>query len=146
MKHLGIASILILGIAMIAILAFPFLWRPRTPAEFLAHEIARQWLGNALRIDLSARSTPWLSEGFATYADALFIERRDGPSALRRHLQTFSRFYYKRLLAFQDWPVLKVRHDNRIYRPVTYEKGAWTLHSRRWVMGDEAFFGAMRDF
>ncbi|MCX7046749.1 MAG: M1 family aminopeptidase [Candidatus Sumerlaeota bacterium] len=116
------------------------------PAEFLAHEIAHQWFGNKLRVDLSERSIPWLSEGFATYADALYVEHRDGPAALRRHLMNYSLFYYKGLLAFRDWPLLKVRHQNEMYRPITYEKGAWTLHTLRWVMGDEKFFAALRDY
>jgi hypothetical protein len=51
----------------------------------VAHEIAHQWWGNS--VTPADWDDLWLSEGFATYFDALFYEHIEGPEALRGRLR-----------------------------------------------------------
>lgn len=102
----------------------------------ILHELAHQWLGDALTPRTWADI--WLNEGFATYCEALWTERQDGRAAY---------------LAYMDWA-----RDGRdwegagpVYDPVPifpgaviYDKGAWILHMLRGRMGEEPFFALLR--
>lgn len=116
------------------------------PAAFIAHEIAHAWFGNLLGLDLSPDSIPWLSEGFAQYWDALYYEHAQGRDAFVRHMRTLAENYYRALTALDDRPIRTTIWGDPIYQTLAYDKGAFVLHALRGVMGDEAFFGAMRDF
>ena len=116
------------------------------PASFIAHEIAHAWFGNLLGLDLSPDSIPWLSEGFAQYWDALYYEHAQGREAFVRHMRTLAENYYRALTALDDRPIRTTLWGDPIYQTLAYDKGAFVLHALRGVMGDEAFFGAMRDF
>ncbi len=119
------------------------------PETLLAHELAHQWFGNLLPINLADDGYhQWLSEGFATYCDALYTEKQDGPKALARHMQKYGQLYFqftsmmtKGKASIRDTPM-----GGALYRPVVYEKGAYTLHMLRKVMGDEKFFKLMAEF
>ena len=53
--------------------------------RILAHELAHQWFGNALTV--KNWSDVWLNEGFATYANLLWIESRKGDDAFHEALK-----------------------------------------------------------
>lgn len=111
--------------------------------ELISHELAHQWFGNY--ITLSSWKDIWLNEGFATYAAGLS---------------------YENLLDGFWWPRWKrLNHDKIIGNPggsvyvsdttdvgrifdsrLSYSKGAYLLHMLRWVMGDNAFFNAIRNY
>jgi aminopeptidase N len=89
----------------------------------------------------------WLSEGFATYFDALFYEQVEGPEALRRRLrigaQRLVALHRRRPGAVVDPDVPDPREK---LTPLVYQKGAWVLHMLRRRLGDDAFFRGMREF
>ena len=111
--------------------------------ELISHELAHQWFGNY--ITLSSWKDIWLNEGFATYAAGLS---------------------YENLLDGFWWPRWKrLNHDKIISNPggsvyvsdttdvgrifdgrLSYSKGAYLLHMLRWIMGDEPFFEAIRNY
>lgn len=111
----------------------------------VAHEIAHQWWGNS--VTPADWDDLWLSEGFATYFDALFYEHVEGPEALRRRLAGGA----QRLFAFLERrPMAVVAPDVtdplEKLSPVVYQKGAWVLHMLRRRIGDEHFFEGMQAF
>lgn len=117
-----------------------------TPLKFLAHEIAHQWFGNMLGLDLMGDSIPWLSEGFATYFDAVFTERTVGRNAFLTQVHTMGNFYRENVLLYEDRPISKTLFRSPMYRSLMYEKGALVLHGLRRELGDENFFRLMREY
>ena len=113
----------------------------------IVHEIAHQWFGNA--VTESDWDDVWLSEGFATYFTQLFVEHaygRDEADAMRRASRDTIREFYRK-----D-PEYRVVHDELsdmtkvLSGPGTYQKGAWTLHMLRGIVGDAAFWEGIRDY
>ena len=109
------------------------------------HEIAHQWFGDS--VTESDWDHIWLSEGFATYFDALFYEHVDGRNALQRRMAR----------AAED--VMKI--GEKLHSPIvdpaitdpsgklnafSYQKGAWVLHMLRGILGDQAFFEGIRRY
>jgi aminopeptidase N len=110
-----------------------------------AHEIAHQWFGDS--VTQREWHDLWLSEGFAVYFCNLFFEHADGRAAFLQRMRADRADYLK---AQQKEP--QAIHDPsivelpRLLGPFTYEKGAWVLHMLRGIMGDRAFFAAIRDY
>jgi aminopeptidase N len=110
-----------------------------------AHEIAHQWFGDSV----SQRDWHelWLSEGFATYFGNLFYERAAGRDAFLERMREDRRDY---LAAHRETP--RPIYDPsitdlfKLLNRQNYEKGAWVLHMLRGIMGDVAFFAAVRDY
>jgi tetratricopeptide (TPR) repeat protein len=121
---------------------------PEVPETLLAHELAHQWFGNLIPINLTDPGyNQWLSEGFATYSDALYTEFKDGPKAFGLHIEKYQQLYFQLSLTAKPTAIRDTRGPmQRLYRPVVYEKGALVLHMLRKVMGDEKFFELMRRY
>jgi TolA-binding protein len=135
----GSASLILLG-------TITFEDEAEGPEKFIAHEIAHQWFGNLLSLDLQDGSIPWLSEGFATYCDAVYTERTAGRQAFLNQIRRMGNFYRQNALMFEDRPISETLWRNPMYRSLMYEKGGLVLHALRREMGDEAFFRLFREF
>lgn len=106
----------------------------------LTHETAHQWWGHALRL----RHAPevWLNEGFASYSEVLFQEDSLGLPVRRAELDTMAR-RYRGVPRAQDRPIVPAPTSSSYYFTIVYNKGAWVLHTLRWVLGDAVFFTAL---
>jgi len=105
------------------------------------HELAHEWWGNL--VTNPDWNDMWIHEGFATYMQALYAERLLGAEALRAYMAS------QRGGISNRRPVApRESHTaGEIYFDTggdIYYKGAWVLHTLRHLIGDEAFFTALR--
>jgi Peptidase family M1 domain len=117
------------------------------PGFFFAHELAHQWWGHGVA-GQNYRER-WLSEAFAQYAAALWIQHRMGENAFQEVLTRFQRW----ALAKNDegpihlgYRLGHIKQDPQVYRAIVYDKGAYVLHMLRSIVGHEAFATGLRDF
>ncbi|MEN8116265.1 MAG: M1 family aminopeptidase [Bacteroidota bacterium] len=109
----------------------------------IAHELAHQWFGDY--ITLGSWHEIWLNEGFATYLAGLTYE----------HLQngywwpTWKKLTVERITSKPDGSVFvqDTTDVGRIFNGrLSYSKGAYVLHMLRWILGDEDFYAAIRNY
>jgi aminopeptidase N len=110
-----------------------------------AHEIAHQWFGDS--VTQREWHDVWLSEGFATYFCNLFFEHADGRAVflerMRNDRATYLAAQQKEPQAIHDPTIVALP---KLLGPFTYQKAAWVLHMLRGLIGDRAFFAAIRDY
>jgi aminopeptidase N len=108
----------------------------------LVHEAAHHWWGNLLTP--SGWTQSWLNEGFATYAEALYLEHSRGESAYHEYMDGImdSKMgrYAGSVIGLSDTSY------GDAFSSRVYDKGAAVLHMLRHVMGDDKFFSAMRNY
>ena len=112
----------------------------------IAHEIAHQWFGDA--VTEKDWDDVWLSEGFATYFTLLFIEHSQGRDAFVAGLQ---RSREQVFTLEKRSPGVAVLHNNladmkNVLNQIIYQKGGWTLHMLRGLMGTDKFRAGIRDY
>lgn len=101
------------------------------------HELAHEWWGNL--VTNSDWKDMWLHEGFGSYMQPLYAEKLQGKEAYQRYMQNMRRFSNSLAVAPRA-----TKSADEIYRAPIYTKGAWALHMLRYLMGDDAFFRALR--
>jgi aminopeptidase N len=120
-------------------------YRTRSFGEGLvAHETAHQWFGDAATE--ADWHHLWLSEGFATYAAALWAGHAIGDTAFQTAMQGAkaavlrSPASEKPIIDSTATDLLGLLNSNN------YPKGSWVLHSLRGLIGDSAFFQGVRRY
>ena len=111
----------------------------------IAHETAHQWFGDA--VTEREWSHVWLSEGFATYFAELWGERSAGDSAFRASMRRIRDQIIKAPeVALR--PVIDTTQTDlmALLNTNSYQKGGWTLHMLRTLVGDSAFFRGIRSY
>ncbi|MDI6767600.1 MAG: M1 family metallopeptidase [Bacteroidota bacterium] len=107
-----------------------------------AHEAAHQWFGNMLT-PVDWRHT-WLNEGFATFAEALYLEHRRGREVYQEYINNMMSMpqgmYAGSVIGRSDTAFW----DS--FSPRQYYKGAIILHMLRDMMKDSLFFQTMRNY
>ncbi|HYG79193.1 MAG TPA: M1 family metallopeptidase, partial [Pyrinomonadaceae bacterium] len=113
--------------------------------EVTAHEIAHQWFGDSVAIKTWADL--WLSEGFATYFEGVFVERYDGKEAFREYMRRTAEAYLRDAKMHRT-PIYDTETEDlfRLLNANNYQKGGWVLHMLRGTLGDEAFFKGIRAY
>ncbi|MCP4459013.1 MAG: M1 family peptidase [Cytophagales bacterium] len=114
--------------------------------DVIIHEIAHQWFGNS--VTEYDWDDVWLSEGFATYFEFLFIGHEYGRDEFLEALK----YGKKRVDGFYlENPNYSVVHDDlkdmsKVTSSNTYYKGAWVLHMLRGVVGTDIFWKGVRSY
>jgi aminopeptidase N len=112
----------------------------------VVHEVAHQWFGNA--ITERDWDDVWLSEGFATYFTLLFTEQFEGRDAFVAGLQRSRTTILGLEAKMPDTPVIhrNLSDMRRVLNQFVYQKGGWTLHMLRNLIGTEAFWNGIREY
>jgi tetratricopeptide (TPR) repeat protein len=112
--------------------------------NLLAREIAYQWW-QYLIVPRGPQDL-WLKEGFANYSALLFQETISGEAGFAREMQETA----VAALLHEDKSTIRNAYQLQVYSPeynsVLKSKGAYVLHMLRWVMGDENFFKALKEY
>lgn len=108
--------------------------------ELHHHELAHEWWGNL--VTNADWKDAWIHEGFGTYMQALYAEELLGPAAYFQYMHDIAPRIRNRL------PVAprEISSVNEMFEKPhdIYMKGAWVLHTLRYLIGDEPFFEALR--
>ncbi|MGD0579504.1 MAG: M1 family aminopeptidase, partial [Bryobacteraceae bacterium] len=116
--------------------------KPPSP-RLLANQITRQWFGNLL--SPVNRNHIWLCNGFARYAEVLYLENLNGPQSIEPEIHDL----YVDALTVTDAPVRQAARFEDYspeYFAITGSKGAATLHMLRWIAGDDNFKKILHTF
>ncbi len=108
--------------------------RGRSADIILLHELAHQWVGDA--VSPSTWKDIWLNEGFATYAEWLFVERTGGLSAASIARQYEGEPDFNRPAGDPG--------SAELFSGSVYIRGGMTLQALRERIGDDAFFEVLR--
>jgi len=111
--------------------------------DLIAHELAHQWFGD--KITCKNWHHIWLNEGFATYAEALYFEVKNGKSAFKNYMRTRMN-RCKRASVTGTVYCDDINSINRIFGFLSYTKAAVVLHQLRGVVGDTCFFKILRAY
>lgn len=106
--------------------------------EVVAHELSHQWFGDS--VSLANWQDMWLNEGFATYAQALWIEHTEGEEIFEDYMTGLYSLISQSAFSSRDVVVPGKPPANDLFNSIVYQRGAWTLHALRLEVGDDDFF------
>jgi len=95
----------------------------------IIHESAHEWFGNA--VSAADAADMWIHEGWATYLESLYVERRFGRDDALKYLNG-----YKSKVRNRD-PIITQRGIHRTPPEDQYFKGALFLNTLRSVVNDD---------
>jgi aminopeptidase N len=104
------------------------------------HEFGHEWWGN--KVTAKDWADYWIHEGINTFGDALDLRELEGETAYIKNFQQKA-FYFK-----NKAPVIlgKDIDEEAAYQTDIYDKGAFFMHTLRFVIGDSLFFPALKEF
>jgi aminopeptidase N len=111
--------------------------------RLLANTIAHQWWGAS--VSPASKNDWWLSDGFARYSEALYVENAAGEAGF----QEVEKDLQVGALAYDAVPLGSVDRLDTFspeFQSMVTDKGAMVLNMLRWVMGDDRFFSTLRVF
>ncbi|GAC20379.1 M1 family metallopeptidase [Paraglaciecola arctica] len=105
----------------------------------LHHELTHEWFGNLITHE--KLNDAWLHEGFGLYMQPIYSLYKFGEAA-------YTHTMYESYLGLVNChPVVMegVITSDQAFNSDIYGKGGWTLHTLRWLIGDELFWQATRE-
>jgi aminopeptidase N len=124
----------------------------------LSHELSHQWFGDAVAV--SQWDDIWLNEGFATFAQWLWLEHTEGRDAFDREVsQAYDLFSGKTIMEQEHLSSLEAQRQARLAFPPpnhpqarslfnasVYLRGGLTLVALRDLIGEESLLQILRNY
>ncbi|MFL9842052.1 M1 family metallopeptidase [Sphingomonas sp. ST-64] len=109
------------------------------------HELAHEWFGNQMTV--ANWDDFWLHEGYGQYMQPLYGQWREGEARYAAMMAAQRR----NIVNLRPLVSGQVRTTEQVYQSEQggpaqdiYYKGAWVLHTLRYLIGDKPFFDATR--
>src|SRR5579871_1480532 len=133
----------------------PFAWAPeiaglrgtsiteKTNYRLLADALSHQWWG--VSVSPASKDDWWISDGFARYSEAMYVESAAGAAGLEEAVKDMS----VGSLAYDTVPLSsigKLDPFSTEFQSLATDKGAMILHMLRWVLGEDKYNKTMREF
>jgi aminopeptidase N len=102
------------------------------------HEFGHEWWGNKVTgIDWADM---WIQEGICVFGDAMYVREKEGEESYLKWMQKTARQTQNKK------PVVmgKDLDTDTVYHPDIYSKGAFFMHTLRYVIGDAIFFPTLK--
>jgi tetratricopeptide (TPR) repeat protein len=115
----------------------------KTNYRLLTNTIAHQWWG--VSVSPAAKDDWWISDGFARYSEARYVESAAGEAGLDELVKDMS----VGALAYDSVPLssaAKLDFFSPEFQSLVTDKGAMILHMLRWVVGEPKYLKIMREF
>ncbi|MCS7074603.1 MAG: M1 family metallopeptidase, partial [Bacteroidia bacterium] len=114
-----------------------------THEDIIAHELFHHWFGDLVTCE-SWANLP-LNESFATYGEYLWNEYKYGKEEADKHLDSDLQQYMAEAQQKRE-PLIRYYYLRRedMFDGHSYQKGGRVLHMLRNVVGDDAFFAALK--
>ena len=102
------------------------------------HEFGHEWWGN--KVTAGDWADYWIHEGIGTFGDALYTRDMEGEAAYEKYFQRIAPRIRneKPVVLGKDIP------EDEAYHPDIYPKGAFFMHTLRYVIGDSIFFPTLK--
>jgi tetratricopeptide (TPR) repeat protein len=111
--------------------------------RLLSNTIAHQWWG--VSVSPASKDDWWISDGFARYSEARYVESAAGEGGLEEMVKDMS----VGALAYDSVPLssaAKLDYFSPEFQSLVTDKGALILHMLRWVVGERDYLKIMREF
>jgi aminopeptidase N len=104
------------------------------------HEFGHEWWGN--KVTAKDWADYWIHEGICTFGDALYVREFEGEAAYNKYFLNASFRFGNKI------PIVigKDIDEEAAYNPDIYGKGAFFMHTIRYVIGDSLFFPTLKKF
>ncbi len=111
--------------------------------RLIANTVAHQWWG--VSVSPASKADWWISDGFARYSEARYVESAAGELGLEEMVKDMS----VGALAYDSVPLSsadKLDYFSPEFQSLVTDKGAMILHMLRWVLGENKYLKLMREF
>lgn len=111
--------------------------------KLLANAISHQWWG--VSVTPASKNDWWISDGFARYSEARYVESAVGELGLEEMVKDMS----VGALAYDSVPLAsaeKLDYFSPEFQSLVTDKGAMILHMLRYLLGEANYLKLMREF
>ncbi|HNC49894.1 MAG TPA: M1 family metallopeptidase, partial [bacterium] len=108
--------------------------------ELMLHEMGHEWWGN--KVTVNDWADFWIHEGICSYGEALYQLSQTGEAGYHNHMSRLR----KRIRNKKPLVVHPNATTSEAYNDDIYSKGAYLMHSLRFMLGDSVFFKKLYRF
>ncbi|HLF45500.1 MAG TPA: M1 family metallopeptidase, partial [Chitinophagaceae bacterium] len=105
----------------------------------LHHELGHEWWGN--KVTNRDWAHMWIQEGICSFGDALFTREYAGEKAYLNRMKNIAFTLNGKIPVVQGEEV----DSDSAYKGPIYGKGAFFMHSLRYILGDNIFFPTLKE-